>query len=371
MKNGSRLAALGGVVVAGALALSACGSDDNNGGGDSAGATSAAAANIDCAKGAINAAGSSAQKNAIEEWTKVYTSKCSGANINYNPSGSGAGVQAFTSGQVAFAGSDSALKPEEHGPADARCKAGKAIDLPMVPGPIAVVYKLNGVDGLQLSPKTLAGIFAGKIKKWDDPAIAKENSGAKLPSSEIKTLHRSDDSGTSDNFTKYLKATAADVWSFEPGKKWVAPGGQGLKGSDGISTALKQTEGSISYVELSFASNNKLQTAKLQNGAGEYTEISPESASKAVEGAQIVGTGNDLALKLDYGTKVAGAYPLVLVTYEIACEKGLPAEQAAFVKSFLTYISSPEGQQSLTAQGYAPLPANIATKVRETVKGLS
>ena len=104
---------------------------------------------------------------------------------------------------------------------------------------------------------------------------------------------------------------------------------------------------------------------------GECTEISPENASKAVQGAQIVGTGNDLALKLDYNTKVAGAYPLVLVTYEIACEKGLPAEQATFVKSFLTYISSPEGQQSLTSQGYAPLPDNIATKVRETVKGLS
>ncbi|HEX2313625.1 MAG TPA: substrate-binding domain-containing protein, partial [Thermomonospora sp.] len=150
MKNGSRLAALGGVVVAGALALSACGSDDNTSAADK---SKAPGANIDCATGTVNAAGSSAQKNAIEEWTKYYSSACSGANLNYNPSGSGAGIQAFTQGQVAFAGSDSALDPEEAGPAKTRCQGNPALNLPMVVGPVAVIYNLNGVDGLQLSPK--------------------------------------------------------------------------------------------------------------------------------------------------------------------------------------------------------------------------
>lgn len=368
MKNGSRLAALGGVVVAGALALSACGSDDNT---TDTGASNAPAGSIDCAKSTVNAAGSSAQKNAIEEWTKLYAGKCAGANLNYNPSGSGAGIQAFTAGQVAFAGSDSALKPEEVTAAKQRCGGNNALNLPMVVGPVAVVYNVQGVDGLQLSPKTLAGIFANKITKWNAPEIAKENEGAELPGAAIKTVHRADESGTTENFAKFLAATAPDVWTFEPEKKWAAPGGQGANKSDGVSTVVKQTQNSISYVEMSYATNNQLQTAKIQNGAGEYTELSPDSASKAVAGAQVVGTGNDVALKIDYATKEPGAYPIVLVTYEIACEKGLPAEQADFVKAFLTYTSSADGQKILVDQGYAPLPASVLTKVQASVKALS
>jgi phosphate transport system substrate-binding protein len=368
VKNGTRFAALGGVVVAGALALSACGSDNNTSGSTS---SAPAASSSDCAKGTVNAAGSSAQKNAIEEWSKGYSAGCAGATLNYNPSGPGAGVQAFTAGQVAFAGSDSALKPEEHAPADARCKTGKAIDLPMVVGPIAVAYNLKGVTGLQLSPATTAGIFAGTIKTWNDPAIKKDNPSATLPSTPIKTLHRSDDSGTTDNFTKYLTATAPDIWKFAGGKKWTAPGGQGLKGSDGVSTALKQTDGSVGYVEMSFATNNSLSTAKVKNGAGEYVDLTPENAGKSVASAAPVGTGNDLALKIDYKTTAAGAYPIVLVTYEIVCEKGLPTEQANFVKAFLTYTSGSAGQSALTKLGYAPLPDSVLTKVQTAVKALS
>ncbi|MDX6432534.1 MAG: phosphate transport system substrate-binding protein, partial [Streptosporangiaceae bacterium] len=267
--------------------------------------------------------------------------------------------------------SDSALKPEEHAPADARCKTGKAIDLPMVVGPIAVAYNLKGVTGLQLSPATTAGIFAGTIKTWNDPAIKKDNPSATLPSTPIKTLHRSDDSGTTDNFTKYLTATAPDIWKFAGGKKWTAPGGQGLKGSDGVSTALKQTDGSVGYVEMSFATNNSLSTAKVKNGAGEYVDLTPENAGKSVASAAPVGTGNDLALKIDYKTTAAGAYPIVLVTYEIVCEKGLPTEQANFVKAFLTYTSGSAGQSALTKLGYAPLPDSVLTKVQTAVKALS
>jgi phosphate transport system substrate-binding protein len=364
VKIGTRLAALGGVALVGALSLTACGTDDNGGNG---GGT---AASGDCVKTTVNAAGSSAQANAMSEWIKNYQQNCAGSNVNYSPSGSGAGVQAFTGGQVAFAGSDSALKPEEHGPADARCKTGKAIDLPMVGGPIAIIYNLKGVDGIQLSPKTLASIFAGKIKTWNDPAIAKENSGAKLPSTAIKPLHRSDDSGTTDNLTKYLLATAPDVWKFEGGKTFpAAAGGQGLKGSDGVSTGVKQGDGSIGYAELSYATNGKLQTAKIQNGGGQYTEVSSDTASKAIAGAQVAGQGDDLALQLDY--KAKDGYPIVLVTYEIACQKGLPKEQADFVKSFLTYTSSQQGQSILNGLGYAPLPDTILTKVQAAVKGLS
>lgn len=374
MKNGTRLTALGGVMVAGALALSACGSDNNSSSSSSSsGASAPATKNVDCATGTVNAAGSSAQKNAIEQWSKGYSAACSGATLNYNPSGSGAGIQAFTAGQVAFAGSDSPLKAGVEKPgADKRCGAGnQALDLPMVVGPIAVAYNVKGVDSLQLSPETLAGIFAGKITTWNAPEIKTDNPSATLPSTPIKSMHRSDDSGTTDNFTKYLTAAAPKIWTFTGGKKWTAPGGQGLKGSDGVSTALKQTDGSIGYVELSFATNNSLSTAKVKNGAGEYTALSTDSASKAVAGAKVAGTAPDLALKLDYTTSTSGAYPIVLVTYEIACDKGLPADQAKFVKSFLTYTSGQEGQGVLAKLGYAPLPDTVLTQVQAAVKALS
>jgi phosphate ABC transporter phosphate-binding protein len=368
VKNGSRLAALGGVVVAGALTLSACGSDANT----STSASNAPTGNIDCAKGTVNAAGSSAQKNAVEEWVKIYSSKCAGANLNYNPSGSGAGVQAFTAGQVTFAGSDSALKDDEVVAAKQRCQGNNALNLPMVIGPVAVAYNLEGVDGLQLSPETIAGIFAGKIKNWNDPAITKENAGKQLPNTAIKPVYRSDESGTTDNFTTYLKATAPDVWTWEPEKKWPsAAGGQGAPKSDGVTSQVKNTAGAITYVEMSYATENKLQTVKVKNGAGEYVELSPQTASKTLAGAKQVGTGNDLAMEIDYATKEPGAYPIVLLTYEIACAKGLPSEQASFVKSFLTYTSSADGQKLLESAGYAPLPQELLTKVQTSVKALS
>lgn len=362
-----RYAGIAGVVVAGALALTACGTDNNSTPG-----TSKAAGNIkDCGTGTLNASGSTAQANAMDTWRKAYQQACSGANLNYNGNGSGAGVQQFTAGSTAFAGSDSALKPDEKPKADQRCKTGEAVDLPMVVGPIAVVYNLKGVDGLQLSPTTIAGIFAGKIKKWNDPAIKKDNPSAKLPSTAISTVHRADESGTSDNFTKFLQATAPKVWTYEPGKKWVAPGGQGAKGSDGVAAAVKQSAGTIAYDEYSYAMNGKLQTAKVANGSGKFVELSTDSASKGVEAAKVVGKGQDLSLSIDYNTKEEGAYPIVLTTYEITCTKGLPANQLKLVKSFLTYTASDNGQQGLSRLGYAPLPKSIQTKVQDVVKGLS
>ncbi|ROO91094.1 phosphate transport system substrate-binding protein [Actinocorallia herbida] len=366
MKNGIRLAALGGVILTGALALSACGSDDNANVDPSA-----APADGNCVEATVNAAGSSAQKNAIDEWIKNYTANCAGAVLNYNPSGSGAGIEAFNGKQASFAGSDSALKPEEATAAQTRCAGNTALNLPMVVGPVAVAYNLEGVDGLQLSPVTLAKIFAGEIKKWNDPAIAADNPDAKLPDEAITTVHRADESGTTDNFTKYLTAVAPDVWKFEGGKVWTAPGGQGGTKSDGVTTLIKQSKGAIGYVEMSYAENAALSTVKVQNGAGEFTELTAESASKTIAGAEVTGTGNDLALKIDYATKTPGAYPIVLVTYEIACEKGLTGPEGEFVKSFLTYTASDAGQAALEGLGYAPLPQEIITKVRASVEAIA
>ncbi|GAB1821894.1 phosphate ABC transporter substrate-binding protein PstS [Herbidospora sp. RD11066] len=371
MKYAGRLAV---AAIAGVLSLAACGTDDNTGASETtapaAGTTAPATTGDAALSGTINAAGSSAQANAIDEWKKAFQGANSGVSINYQPSGSGAGVQAFIAGTVAFAGSDSALKEDEPAQADARCATGKAINLPMVVGPVAVVYNLPGVDGLQLSPKTIGGIFNSKITKWDDAAIKADNPDATLPSTDIQAFHRSDESGTSDNFTKFLAATAE--WPYEPGKAWPAEAkGQGAKGSDQIAASVKSTEGAISYVELSYAENSSLQKSKVANGSGEFVELTPESAGLTVEAATVEGTGNDLKLKIDYATSAAGAYPIVLVTYEITCEKGLSPEELPLVKGFLTYTASAEGQQVLTDLGYAPLPASLVAKVRTAVEAIA
>ena len=355
-----------GIALTAALALAACGSDNNE---TPAAGGSAAPAN--CASGTINAQGSSAQKNAMDEWIKAYQQQCPDVKINYEPSGSGAGIQAFISGTADFAGSDSALKEEEQPQADAKCPTGAAIHLPMVTGPIAVVFNVSGVDSLQLKPATIAGIFAGKITKWDAAEIKADNPGATLPATTIQTVHRSDSSGTTDNFTNFLTKTAEAQWTFGKAKEWAAPGGTGAKGSDGVASAVKGADGAIGYVELSFAENSALKMAKVGNGAGEFVELTAESAGKTVAGAEITGTGSDLKLSIDYNTKEAGAYPLVLVTYEIACSTGTPADKLAAVKGFLSYAASTAGQAELAELGYAPLAEEVRAKVEASVQAIS
>ncbi|MFJ8664171.1 phosphate ABC transporter substrate-binding protein PstS [Streptomyces sp. NPDC093600] len=373
-KNGLRATALGALAVSGALVLTACGSDDNTGTTPNGDKTSAAASNIKCddAKGQLLAAGSSAQKNAMDLWVKNFQAACSGVEVNYQSIGSGGGITKFNQGQVAFAGSDSALKEDEVAASQKICKGGKGINLPMVGGPVAIGYKLDGVDNLVLDAPTLAKIFDTKITKWNDPAIAKLNPGAKLPGSTIQAFHRSDESGTTQNLGKYLSTAAPADWKHDPkSKSWPAPGGQAANGSSGVAAAVKDAEGSIGYFELSYATANKIPTVSINTGASAPVAATTENASKAIAAAKVKGTGNDLALELDYATKAEGAYPIVLVTYEIACDKGNKAETLPTLKAFLNYAISEEGQKVLADADYAPIPAEIATKVREIVPTLS
>ncbi|MET8955357.1 phosphate ABC transporter substrate-binding protein PstS [Streptomyces sp. NPDC004393] len=374
-KNRLRALSLGAVAVSGALALTACGSDDtgktNNSSGSSASASSSSAVKCDNAKGQLQASGSSAQKNAIDAWVKQYTQSCHDVQINYNPTGSGAGVTAFLGGQTAFAGSDSALKPDAVAQSSKVCAGGgKAIDLPMVGGPIAVGFNVPGVDSLVLDPATIAQIFNGKIAKWNDAAIKKLNPSAKLPDLKIQAFHRSDESGTTDNFTKYLIATAKSDWPYSGGKAWQAKGGQSAQGSAGLAQQVKQTSGAISYFELSYAADG-IKTADLKTGASTPAKATVENATKAIASAKVAGTGKDLALKLNYQPTEDGAYPLTLVTYEIVCDKGNKADTLPAVKSFLNYIASEDGQNQLAEAKYAPIPAEINSKVRETISSLS
>lgn len=369
-KNRVRALAVGALAVTGALALTACGSDDTSGAGGSASA--AKTGNIKCeGKGKLLASGSSAQKNAMDAWVQAYSSACKDTEINYQPTGSGAGITTFLQGQTAFAGSDSALKPEEVEKSKKICQGGQAINLPMVGGPIAVGYNVPGVDNLVLDAATLAKIFDTEITNWNDEAIKRLNPDAKLPDLKIQAFHRSDDSGTTDNFTKYLKGAAPDAWKHEPGKTWQGKGGQAASGSAGVSSQVKQTSGAISYFELSYATAGKLDTVKLNTGAKDPVEATVDNASKAIAEAKQIGKGSDLALKLNYTTKAESAYPITLVTYEIACDKGNKKETLPATKSFLTYIAGKDGQNVLKDLGYAPLPTEIADKVRTAVAALS
>ncbi|MFG2294159.1 phosphate ABC transporter substrate-binding protein PstS [Streptomyces sp. NPDC048603] len=371
-KNMLRASALGALVVSGALVLTACGSDDNtktNGSGSSA---PAATGDIKCdgATGKLLASGSSAQKNAVDIWIKNYMAACKGVEVNYKSSSSGEGIVAFNQGTVGFAGSDSALKPEAVEESKKICTGGQGINLPMVGGPIALGFNVPGVEKLNLDAATIANIFNDKIKKWNDEAIKKLNPGVELPDLAIQAFHRSEDSGTTENLGKYLKATAADAWPYEAAKKWPAPGGQAASGSSGVAAQVKQNSGAIGYFELSYASAQGIKTVDVNTGAAAPVAATADNASKAIAAAKIAGTGSDLALKLDYATKAEGAYPIVLVTYEIVCDKGNKAATLPTVKSFLTYTSSEAGQKVLSEKGYAPIPAEINAKVREVVASL-
>ncbi|GAB2996382.1 phosphate ABC transporter substrate-binding protein PstS [Saccharothrix stipae] len=362
-----------GLIAAGALLLTACGSDANTPQGQ-APATGESSTPVECGgKSKLSAEGSSAQKNAMDTFVQAYQQKCQGSDLAYNASGSGAGVKQFIGGQVDFGGSDSPLsesKGEVAGAAE-RCKGNPAWNLPLVFGPVALGYKLEGVSDLTLSGEVAAKIFNGTVKKWNDPAIAALNSSAKLPDKDIKVVYRSDESGTTDNFQLYLQAASKGAWSQGAGKQFKGGVGEAKEKSAGVAQAVGSVDGAITYVELSFAQDNKLSVAKIDNGAG-AVELNADSVGKAIDGAKIKGSGNDLVLDLNsiYGSTAAGTYPLLLATYEIVCSKGYDADTAKAVKAFLT-VAATDGQAGLADAGYAPVPDAFQEKLLTAIKAIA
>jgi phosphate transport system substrate-binding protein len=377
--NTKRHAAVFSFLAAGALLLTACGSDDNttpssNGGNSSA--ASDGGAKVDCGgKKALKASGSSAQSNAVTRFNTAYESKCGGFTLNYTSNGSGAGVTEFTGKQTDFGGSDSPLNAGkgEIEKAKTRCDGNPAWNLPMVFGPIAVTYNLAGVDGVALDGQTLAKIFTGGITTWNDPAIAALNSGKTLPSDKIVVIFRSDESGTTDNFQTYLTAASKGAWTKGAGKTFAGGVGEGAKGNEGTSAAIKSTKGAITYNEWSFAKKQGLQIAKVANsGSPDPVELTAESAGKAVDGAKIKGEGNDLVLDLNsiYATTTQGAYPIILATYEIVCSKYTDADTSKAVKAFLSVAAS-DGQKGLEDNGYVPLPDAFKSKLVSAINAIA
>jgi phosphate transport system substrate-binding protein len=367
-----------GVALAGALALAACGSDNTTPAASStSGSASGSATSGPAVTGTLNGEGSTAQKNAITQVIADFQTANSGATVNYNATGSGAGIKQFNGGQVDFGGSDAALNAtgvggatSEVAAAQARCSGNPAWDLPMVAGPIAVVFHVQGVTSLTLTPDVAAKIFSGAIKTWNDPAIKAINAAATLPATPIKVYFRSDSSGTTQNFQTYLHTAAAMDWAVAPTKTWAGKVGEGKKGSDGVAAAVKATDGAVAYDEWSFATLNNLGIASIDNGGGPV-QLTAATASAAVAAATPAGTGNDLRLKIDYATKAPGAYPVILVTYEIVCSKGLAADKTTLLKGFLNFFSSPAEQSKLTSAGYAPLPSAVQTQVTAAIAAIS
>lgn len=363
-----------GVVVPGVafmlsgLLLSACGSSTTVNPAIPAAKEAMAAGDITCVDGRIQAAGSSAQANAITEWVNVYQTACPESTIDYQPVGSGAGVEAFLSAQVSFGGTDAAVEGEDLDAAFERCGQNPAINIPLVGGAIAVVYHLDDVDSLVLDPDTIARIFSSEITRWNDPAIVELNPDAALPDAAIAQFHRSDSSGTTANFSDYLEATAPEAWDYDTGKEWTAPGGQGARGSDQVSASVAQTPNSIGYVELSYlidAINTK--PVSIDQGAGPVTPTA-ENASITLSTSPSSGEGGNIVLDIDYTTTVPDAYPISIVTYEIVCTSGLAEGQNSdLVAEFLAFAASDSGQELLGQIGYVPLSGELLTDVRASV----
>jgi len=354
------------VVATSALVLSGCGNDNHA-------RSTSPGANVSCGgKKTLKASGSTAQANAMTRFVNAFEQACPGQTLNYTPNGSGAGISEFTGNQTDFGGSDSELLPPEYAAAQQRC-GSPAWNLPVVFGPIAISYNVKGVNSLTLDGPTAAKIFNGAITTWNDPAIAALNSGVNLPAEPIRVIYRSDESGTSDNFQKYLDTAGNGAWGKGAGKTFKGGAGEGAMGNDGTAAAVKRTEGAISYNEWSFAQEQHLGIAKIITSAGpDPVAITAESVGKTIASAYIIKEGNDLALDTIsfYRPNEPGSYPIVLATYEIVCSKYPDPQLGTAVKAFLQSAIG-AGQNGLADNGYIPIPDAFKSRLSTAVNAIA
>ncbi|KUP98609.1 phosphate ABC transporter substrate-binding protein PstS [Thermobifida cellulosilytica] len=353
------------IALLGALALATgCGSDDAVRGGQEIPVPE----NLECFDGPLSGAGSSAQELAMQVWIAGYQTACDDAQIYYDAIGSGGGRSQFIDGAVDFAGSDAAMDEGELEEARQRC-GSEVVHIPAYVVPIAVAFNLEGVDTLNLGPAVLARLFSGDITRWNDPAIAADNPGVDLPDLPVVPVSRSDESGTTENFTSYLAAAAGEDWPYEPDGQWPLPPVEAGQGNSGVAQAVRGGRGTIGYLEASHAEG--MATARIGTG-GDFVALSPESAARIVEASprRAGGGAHDHALELDY--TAADSYPAVLVSYEIACLSYEDEHDAAAVRAFLSYLLSDEGQQAAAEEsGSAPLPAGTRAELMASVEAIS
>ena len=347
----SRIGQSAAILSIGAIALTACG-----GGGTTT----------------LQGAGASSQEAAMNAWSDGAGELDPAVEVRYSPDGSGAGREAFLAGGASFAGSDAAMDEEEFESSKEQCGDKGAFNVPAYISPIAVGFNLEGIDSLNLDAETIAGIFSGEITTWNDPAIAQQNPDADLPDTNITVVHRSDESGTTENFTDYLSQAAPKDWTDEPDQAWPSKyAAENNKGTSGVVTTTSGTEGAITYADSSAVGD--LGTAAIKVG-DEYVKHSPEAAAKAVEvSKQVEGRGeHDMAIEIARDTKEAGAYPLVLVSYHIVCAQYDSKETADLVKAFETYVVSEEGQKAAAdSSGSAPLSESLRKQTQAAVDTIS
>jgi len=360
------------ILVTGALVLSGCDGRNSATGGSATGGS--LSGKVSCGgKTTLKASGSTAQANAMTRFVDAFEQACPGQTLNYTANGSGAGIGEFISNQTDFAGSDSPLTPIEEFAAQKRC-GSTAWNLPVVLGPIAITYNVRGLSSLNLDGPTAAKIFDGAVATWNAPAIQALNPGVSLPAAPIHVVFRSDLSGTTDNFQKYLESASDGAWDRGAGKVFKGGIGEGARGNDGTSAAIKATEGSITYNEWSFALALKLNMAKIVTSASpDPVVISDESVGKTIAGATITGDGNDLVVDTVsfYKPTEPGSYPIVLATYEIVCSKYPDSRVGTAVKAFLQSTIG-AGQNGLVGDnGYIPIPDSFKPRLSAAVNAVA
>ncbi|MCT9002066.1 phosphate ABC transporter substrate-binding protein PstS [Microbacterium memoriense] len=359
----TRLAQLGAVAAIAALTLTACASNEGT-----PAATDGATDGAVALSGELAGAGASSQDVAVQAWAAGFQTANPDSTITYDPSGSGAGRESFQAGAVGFAGSDRAFTTDEiaEGPFSACVADTGIIQIPSYISPIAVIFKLDGIETLNLDADTLAGVFAGTITNWNDPAIAATNEGVTLPDLAITPVHRADDSGTTENFTDYLFQAAPDVWTWEADGVWPATpvAGEAAPQTSGVVAAVDGGTGTIGYADASRAEGFGQVAVQIGD---EFVSFSPEAAAAVVDASPLEEgrTAGDLAIALDR-TPDTAAYPIVLVSYMVACEEYTDAAIAPLVKGFLDFVISAEGQDAAAAAaGSAP----ISDSQREAMQG--
>ena len=346
--------------------LAACGAaNEASGGGGNAGSG---------LSGTIDGAGASSQDAAQQAWQGGFLRSHPDVTINYAPIGSGGGRERFVNGATDFGGTDAALSEKELAAANKRC--GKVIEVPAYISPIAVGFNLKTPQGkkierLNLAPETLAKIFSGEITSWDAPAIAKSNPDVNLPATRITPVHRSDESGTTENFTDYLSVAASEAWPYEVSGDWPVPGGEAAKGTAGVKRAIGAGKGAIGYLDASQVG----QLGTVAVGVGdEFVSYSPEAAAKVLEVSErVAGQGEYVfAYDLARDTTGSGAYPIVLVSYGLACANYDDPKTAKLVEAYLSYVISEEGQQAAAkAAGSAPLSDALRRQLQPAIEAIS
>lgn len=377
------------VLSALALTLSACGSNDSSAGevakktsgSDNETASTEVEASGDnelgidfsSLSGTLNGSGASSQGKAMQAWKDGFGS-VSDVKVNYTETGSGTGREQFIGGEVSFIGTDAALKPEEMEAATERCGGAGVVELPTYVSPIAVAFNLPGIEHVNMTAENIAEVFNGTITQWNDPKLAANNPDIELPDTAIVTVNRADKSGTTENFTDYLAQVVPDVWGHEPGQEWpVMDGvlGQSAEGTSGVVSLVQNTEGGITYADASQI--GELGSVAVKIGE-DYIPYSADAAAKIVDGSSAATDASDTVLTVDLQRdgSIEGAYPIVLISYHVACLAYSDEAEADNVRGLLTYIASADGQNAAAQHaGIAPISDEMRERVNAAIEKIS